>query len=56
MIFWEIIYVFALACGTESVGDAVCTTVVGSARTHVLDASSDREDGSSDVCHVGDTR
>ena len=47
----------ALACGSESVVDAVCTAVVGSARTgRVHDAFSDREDTSSDVCYVGDTR
>ena len=34
--------------------DAVHTAVVGSAR--VLDAPSDREDRSSDVCYVGDTQ
>ena len=47
----------ALACGSEPVADAVCTAVVGPARTgRVLDAGSDREDRSSDVCNVGDTR
>ena len=47
----------ALACGSESVVDAVCTAVVGSARTgRVRGAFSDREDTSSDVCYVGDTR
>ena len=49
--------VFALTCGPEPVMDAVCTAVVGSARTcRVLDAGSDHEDKSSDVCYVGDTR
>ena len=48
---------FALTCGPEPVMDAVCTAVVRSARTgRVLDAGSDREDRSSHVCHVGDTR
>ena len=48
---------FALTCGLEPVMDAVCAAVVGSARTgSVLDAGSDREDRSSDVCFVGDTR
>ena len=46
-----------LARGSEPVVDAVCTAVVGPARTgRVLDAGSDREDRSSDVCCVGDTR
>ena len=37
--------------------DAGRTAVVGSTRTgRVLDAGSDREDRSSDVCYVGDTR
>ena len=48
---------FALTCGSEPVVDAVCTAVVGSARTgRVLDAASDREDRSSEVCYAGDTR
>ena len=48
---------FALTCGSEPVVDAVCTAAVGSTRTgRVLDAGSDREDRSSDVCYVGDTR
>ena len=34
----------------------VVYTVVGSACSRVLDAGSDREDRSSDVCYVGDTR
>ena len=47
----------ALACGLEPLMDAVCTAVVGSARTGPeLDAGSDREDRSSDVCYVGDKR
>ena len=47
----------ALTCGSEPVVDAVCTAVVGSLRTGlVLDAGSDREDRSSDVCFIGDTR
>ena len=37
--------------------DAVCTAVVGAARTgRVLDAGSAREDRCSDVCCIGDTR
>ena len=37
--------------------DAVCTTLVGSARAgRVLDAGAEREDRPSDVCYVGDTR
>ena len=48
---------FALACGPEPVVVGVCTAVDGSARTgRVLDAGSAREDRSSDVCDVGDTR
>ena len=48
---------FALACGSESVVDAVGTAVVGSARTgRVFDAGSACEDRSSDVCYVGETR
>ena len=47
----------ALTCGSEPVVDAVCTAVVGAARTgRVLDAGSAREDRSSDVCCIGDTR
>ena len=47
----------ALTCESEPVMDAVYTAVVGSACTgRVLDAGSDREDRSSDVCYVGDTR
>ena len=47
----------ALDCGSEPVMDAVCTAVVVTARTGpVLEAGSDREDRSSDVCYVGDTR
>ena len=46
----------ALTCESEPVMDAARTAVVGSARTRVLDAGSDREDRSSDVCYVGDTR
>ena len=47
---------FALTCGSETVVDAVCTAVVGSARTgRVHVAGSDRKDRSSDVCYVGDT-
>ena len=47
----------SLACGSEPEMDAVWTAVVGSARTGpALDAGSDREDRSSDVCYVGDTR
>ena len=47
----------ALTCGSEPEVDAVCTAVVGSSCTgRVLDAGSDREDRSFDVCHVGDTR
>ena len=46
-----------LTCGSEPVMDTVCTAVVGSFRTcHVLDAGSDREDRSSDVCNDDDTR
>ena len=48
---------FAPICNSELVMDTVCTAVVGSERTcRVLDAGSDREDRSSDVCYVGDTR
>ena len=49
---------FALTCGSDPVMDTVCiAVVVGSARTgRVLDAGSDREVRSPDVCHVGDTR
>ena len=47
----------ALNCGSVPAMDVVCTAVVGSARTgRVLDAGSDREDRSSDVCYVGDTQ
>ena len=43
----------AFTCGSEPVVDAVCTAVVGSARTgRVLNAGSDREDRSSDVCYT----
>ena len=42
-----------LNCESEPVMDAVCAAVVGSARAgRVLDAGSDREDRSSDVCFV----
>ena len=43
-------------CESEPVMDTVCAAVAGLARARVLDAGSDREDRSSDVCHVGDTR
>ena len=47
----------ALACGSEPVAGAVCTAVVGSARTgRVLDAGSAHKDRSSDAWSVGDTR
>ena len=47
----------ALIRGSEPVMDAVGTALVGSVRIgHVLHARSDREDRSSDVCHVSDTR
>ena len=47
----------ALTCGSEQVFDEVRTAVLGSARTgRVNDKGSDREDTSSDVCYVGDTR
>ena len=36
--------------------EAVCTAVVGSVSSGVLEEGSDREDRSSDICHVGDTR
>ena len=52
ILIWEL-----LTCGSEPVIDAVCTAVVGSARTgRTLDAGSAREDRSSDVYCVGDTR
>ena len=48
---------FALTCGSEPVMNAVCTAVVGSARSGRLrDAGSDREGTSSDMCCVGDTQ
>ena len=47
----------AATCGSEPVVDGLRTAVVGSDRTsRVLDASSGREDESSDVCCVGETR
>ena len=47
----------APTCESEPVVDAVCTAEVGSDRTgRVLDGGSAREDRSSDVCYVGDTR
>ena len=46
----------ALVCESEPMMDAVFSAVVGSARTRVLNASSDREDRSSDVCYVDDSR
>ena len=36
--------------------EAVCIAVVRSLSSCVLEAGSDREDRSSDICHVGDTR
>ena len=43
-------------CKSEPVMDTMSTAAYGSARTNrVLDAGSDREDRSSDVCYVGDT-
>ena len=47
---------FAPVCESEPVVDAICTGVVSSARTRALGAGYDREDRSSGVCHVGDTR
>ena len=48
---------FALICGSEPVINAVCSAVVVLARTgRVVDSGSDREDRSSDGCHVGDAR
>ena len=48
---------FAPTCGSEPVMDAWFSAAVGSARTgRVLDAGSDREDRSCNVCCVGDTR
>ena len=56
ILVWEVLDL-ALACGSESVFDAVCAAVVGSARIgRVLDAGSAREDGSSDIRYTGDTR
>ena len=47
----------AHTCGSEPVVDGLRTAVVGSDRTsRVLDASSGREDESSNVCCVGETR
>ena len=46
---------FAPTCGSEPMVDGVRTAVVGSDRTsRVLDASSGREDESSDKCCVGE--
>ena len=55
ILAWELLTLRA-ACVSEPVMDAVYTAVVGTARTRALDAGSDREDRSSDVCHAGDTR
>ena len=45
-----------LAPISEPVTDAAFCAVVGSARTRVLDAGSDSDYRSSDVCFVGGTR
>ena len=46
----------AFVCEPDPAMDAVKTAVVGSARTRGLEAGSDREDRSSDVCYDGDIR
>ena len=46
----------ALVCESESEIDARYAAVVGSACSCVFEAGSDREDRSSDVCYVGNTR
>ena len=54
---WYGVSDLALTCGSEPVMDSVCCSGLGSSRTgRVLDAGSDREDRSSDVCYVDDTQ
>ena len=40
----------------HQISKPVSIAVVGSGATCVFEAGSDRKDGSSDVCYVGDTR
>ena len=55
VMIWELLIL--RACGSDPVGDAVRIAVVVAARIGlVFDTGPDRDDRSSDVCYVGDTR